>query len=225
MLSLPKCESDWRIIQNSKLRFLIKLLSYEFQGSVAVLSAAILTAFLSCEKNVEPAKNSVTKRLGSVLAEGNVARLKKCSFICLIIMNFAKREMQNRYEHLYKCSISFVPSSVEQLHPLPIFPNSTSNVSRRTTREIKHIVTSNTNKARIDPCAVFARLVSLSVAFLSTFSCSSGLVSIEVGLSSSSVGFMKYPSVNACISNGLPVECFRELNILRWNDSRYDVKS
>ena len=103
-----------------------------------------------------------------------------------------------------------VPSSVEQPHPLPILPNNINNVSRRTTREIKHIVMTNTNKARFDPCATSAWLVSFFAAFLSNISCSSGLVSIEVGLSPSNVEFMKNPSVNGCISDRLPVISYRK---------------
>ncbi len=95
----------------------------------------------------------------------------------------------------------FLPSSVEQPHPSPSFPNSINNVSRRTTREIKHIVMTSANKARFDPCAAIARPVSFSAVLLSCFSFSSGMVSTEVALSSSKVGFMKDPLVDAFILN------------------------
>ena len=92
--------------------------------------------------------------------------------------------------------ICFVPLSTEQPHPSPIFPNNINNVSRRTAREIRHIVMTSVNKARFDPCAAFPWTVSFSVAFLSCFG---GLISNEVALSSSKDGLMKDPAVDACI--------------------------
>ena len=93
------------------------------------------------------------------------------------------------YQYFLARSIYFVPSPAVQPHSLPTFPNNISNVSNRTTREIKHIVMTNTTKARFDLCETFARPVSFSAAFLPCFSCSGDWVSNEAGLSSSNVGF------------------------------------
>ena len=65
-----------------------------------------------------------------------------------------------------------------------------------------HIVMINTKKARFDPFAT-------SASFFFLFSCIRGLVFNEVDSSSSSVGFMRDSSVDACIPNRLPVEYFQ----------------